>query len=278
MADPLFSVADQVVLISGGSRGIGKAIAAGFAERRAQVVITGRDEQALKAAAEDIDPTSHSVRACVCDVALRDNIDAVVREVLSEYGRIDTLVNVAGVNRRKPALGVTEDDYDFILGVNLKGAFLLSQAVGRSMVERGQGSQINIASLNTDRPLTRVLPYALSKSAMGSMTRALATEWGPFGVRVNALAPGFILTDLTRNLWADETMKAWSIANTPQRRLGQPEDMIGTAVFLASPAAAFLTGQIIYVDGGFTAGCAWPIPADSQALDGAADERPQGGT
>jgi NAD(P)-dependent dehydrogenase (short-subunit alcohol dehydrogenase family) len=164
------------------------------------------------------------------------------------------------VNRRKPALDVSVDDFDFVMDINLRGAFLLSQAVGRHMIERARGSQINIASLNSDRPLKDVAPYAMSKAAMAHMTRSLALEWGPLGVRVNALAPGFILTDLTRQLWSDKTMQQWGNANTPQRRLGTPEDMIGTAVFLASPAAEFMTGQVLYVDGGFTAGSAWPIP------------------
>jgi NAD(P)-dependent dehydrogenase (short-subunit alcohol dehydrogenase family) len=128
------------------------------------------------------------------------------------------------------------------------------------MVLRGSGCQINIASLNTDRPLKNVLPYAMSKSAIAHMTRGLALEWGPRGVRVNAIAPGFILTDLTRKLWSDETMLAWGMANTPLRRLGVPDDLVGTALFLASPAAAFLTGQTLYVDGGCSAGLAWPIP------------------
>ena len=127
------------------------------------------------------------------------------------------------------------------------------------MLREGGGSQINIASLNTDRPLRNVLPYAVSKAGMSSMTRALALEWGPQGIRVNALAPGFILTDLTRKLWSDETMQSWGLEHTPQRRLGVPEDMLGTAIFLASQAAAFLTGQTIFVDGGFTAGWNWPI-------------------
>jgi NAD(P)-dependent dehydrogenase (short-subunit alcohol dehydrogenase family) len=170
-------------------------------------------------------------------------------------------VNVAGVNRRKPAVEITPDDYDFVMDINLKGAFLLSQAVGRHMLERGTGSQINVTSLNTDRPLKNVSPYAMSKAGMGHMTRALALEWGPGGMRVNAIAPGFILTDLTRKLWSDETMQAWGQANTPQGRLGRPEDMIGTAIFLASSASAFMTGQVLYVDGGFTAGWAWPIPS-----------------
>ena len=257
MNDKLFTVAEQVVLVSGGSRGIGRAIAGGFAERGAKVVITGRDSDTLTHAAKEIGGETIGL---VCDVAKSSEIESLVARVMKEFGHIDTLVNVAGVNRRKPALEVTEDDYDFILDINLKGAFLLSQAVGRHMVQRCSGCQINIASLNTDRPLKDVLPYAMSKAGIAHMTRGLAVEWGPSGVRVNGIAPGFVLTDLTQQLWSDETMQAWGNTNTPQQRLGVPNDMIGAAIFLASPAAAFMTGQTLYVDGGFTAGWAWPIP------------------
>jgi NAD(P)-dependent dehydrogenase (short-subunit alcohol dehydrogenase family) len=263
MSDPLFSVADQTVLVSGGSRGIGYAIAEGFAARGAKVVITGREQPTLEAAVEKLRAAAKGINRVdyvVCDVARADSIQACAATVLERCGNVDTLVNVAGVNRRMPAERFTEDDYDFILDINLKGAFLLSQAIGRAQLERGQGSQINIASLNTDRPLKNVLPYAMSKAGMGHMTRGLALEWGGRGVRVNAIAPGFILTDLTKKLWSDETMQAWNQANCPQRRLGAPEDMVGAAIFLASPAAAFITGQILYVDGGFTAGLMWPIP------------------
>ncbi|MDA1054403.1 MAG: glucose 1-dehydrogenase [Planctomycetota bacterium] len=260
MNDTLFAVSNQVVIVSGGSRGIGRAIAQGFAERDAKVIITGRDELSLVAAAEQISAKAGSVTPIVCDVAKLADIERLVAKVIADFGHIDTLVNVAGVNRRKPALDVSEDDYDFILDINLKGAFLLSQAVGRHMVERGSGCQINIASINTDRPLKDVLPYAMSKAGIAHMTRGLAVEWGPSGVRVNGIAPGFILTDLTQKLWSDEKLQAWGKANTPQRRLGVPEDMVGTAIFLASPAASFMTGQTLYVDGGYTAGWAWPIP------------------
>ena len=259
MSDPLFSVADQIVIVSGGSRGIGRAIAEGFAQRQAHVIVTGRDEATLKTACDEME-SQHQVTPMVCDVAQRSHIDDCVTQVIERFGRIDTLINVAGVNRRKPALDVSEDDYDFIVDINMKGAFLFSQAVGRQMLQQESGSQINIASLNTDRPLRNVLPYATSKAAMAQMTKALALEWGDRGVRVNALAPGFILTDLTQKLWSDETMQARGRANTPQRRLGVPDDMVGTALFLAAPASAFMTGQILYVDGGFTAGWAWPIP------------------
>ena len=176
-----------------------------------------------------------------------------------DFGHIDTLINVAGVNRRMKAEKLAEADYDFIVDINLKGPFLLSLAVGRKMLEGGKGSQINIVSLNNDRPLRGVAPYAMSKAGLGHMTKALAMEWGPRGIRVNAIAPGFILTDLTQKLWAQPTMKDWAMANTPLRRLGQPQDLVGAALFLASEASAFMTGQIVYVDGGCTCGWAWPI-------------------
>lgn len=273
MSDPLFSVAGQVVLVSGGSRGIGRAIAQGFAERGAQVVISSRDAANLAQAAEELNARAAdaaatlrggqpagTVQAIAADVAQSADIERLVEETLAARGRIDTLVNVAGVNRRKPALELTEEDYDFILDINLKGAFLLSRAVGRHMVARRSGNQINIASLNSDRPLKNVLPYAVSKAGIAHMTRSLAVEWGAAGIRVNAIAPGFVLTDLTRKLWSEPTMQAWGFANTPLQRLGQPEDMVGAALFLASHGASFMTGQTIYVDGGFTAGWNWPIP------------------
>ena len=261
--DPLFSVEDLGVVVSGGSRGIGAAIAAGFAERGAKVLITGRDANSLNDAASKMQGR-HSVATVTCDVADAKAIATLVEKCQEKVGRVDCLVNVAGVNRRKPAMEITEDDYDFVMDINLKGAFLLSQAVGRLMIEQGSGSQINITSLNNDRPLSQVLPYAASKAAMGQMTRALALEWGPHGVRVNGLAPGFILTDLTQKLWSDPGMQEWGRINTPQQRLGKPADLVGTAIFLASPASAFMTGQILYVDGGFTAGWNWPIPPNNQ--------------
>lgn len=259
MAD-LFSVENQVVLVSGGSRGIGKALAAGFAGRGAKVVITGRQEETLAAAAQEISTGRHPAEFVVSDVAVAEKSGDLVEQVIAKHGRIDSLVNVAGVNIRKRSETYTVAEYDFILNINLRGAFFLSQAVGKHMMCRGGGGTIiNIESLNTDAPLRGVLPYAMSKAGLGMMTRGLAMEWGPHGIRVNSLAPGFVLTDLTQKLWSNPTMQAWGIPNTPLRRIGVPEDMVGTAIFLASPASAFMTGQILYVDGGFTAGMNWPI-------------------
>lgn len=265
MSDDLFSVRGQVVLVSGGTRGIGRALAEGFARRGAQVVITGRTQQAAEAAASEISGqlSGQANAACglPCDVADADAIERLVQDVVGRFGRIDTLLNVAGINRRMPAEQLTLEDYDAILDVNLRGAFWMAHAVGRQMLARRQGCQIHITSINNERPLIHVAPYAMSKAGLGQLTRALACEWGPRGVRVNAIAPGFILTDLTRGLWSRADMQAWGRANTPLQRLGRPEDLVGTAVFLASPAAEFITGQIVYVDGGFTCGYRWPIDA-----------------
>jgi len=260
MSDALFAVTDKLVFISGGTRGLGRALAEGFACRGATVVISGRDETIARRAASEIAETAKGrCNGVSCDVGDAAQIQPAVDRILADHGRIDVLINVAGVNRRMAAEKITAADFDYVLGINLRGAFLVSQAVGRHMLTRGTGSQINITSLNNHAPLHWMVPYAASKAAVGQMTKALAMEWGPRGVRVNAIAPGFILSDFNRSIWANEAMQAWGRANTPLVRLGMPEDLIGTAVFLAAAASAFLTGQIIYVDGGFTAGIKWPI-------------------
>ncbi len=260
MNDPLFSVADKVVFISGGTRGIGRGLAHGFAARGATVVVSGRDEvstaEAARAIAADTDGACFGV---ACDVADEAQIQSAVDLIVAEHGRMDVLINVAGVNRRMAAEALTAADFDFVMDINLRGAFLLSQAVGKQMLKQGSGSQINVTSLNNHTPLHWMVPYAASKAALGQMTRALAMEWGPRGVRVNAIAPGFILSDFNKELWANATMQDWGRTNTPLVRLGAPEDLVGTAIFLASDASAFMTGQILYVDGGITAGMKWPI-------------------
>ncbi len=262
MSDDLFDIRGKVTLISGGSRGIGLGLAEGFARRGASVIITGRDEKALQSAADAISTPENRVAICVCDVADLSAISAGVQKTAEEFGRIDVLLNVAGVNIRQPALSFDEQQYDYVVDINQKGAFFMAQAVGRIMVEQQSGSIINIDSLNTYAPLKNVLPYAMSKNAIVAMTRGLALELGPKGVRVNTIAPGFILTDLTTKLWSDKTMQDWGEGNTPLGRLGRPDDMVGAAVFLASQASAFMTGQVVRVDGGFTAALDWPIPDD----------------
>ncbi len=259
MTDRLFSVEDQVVLISGASRGIGRAIAQGFAAGEATVVITGREATTLEAAAGEICRPGGAVVPMVCDAADPAAGEKLVGEVVERFGRIDTLVNCAGINRRMKVEQYSEEVYDFITNINIRGAFFLSLAAGRQMIRAQRGCQINIDSINSVRPLNRVTPYAMSKAAMSQMTRSLAMEWGPHGIRVNAIAPGFTLTELSRPLWKDKNLDRWREQNTPLRRIGQPEDMVGAAIFLASEAASFVTGQVLVVDGGTTCGLFWPI-------------------
>jgi NAD(P)-dependent dehydrogenase (short-subunit alcohol dehydrogenase family) len=259
MQDKLFSVADQVVLVAGASRGIGRALAEGFAERDAQVIIAGREADTLTQTAKEISTGRHPVSFEVCDVARPEDVAKLVKNVIGKCGRIDTLVSVAGVNKRMKAENYQMEEYDWIVNINLRGAFILAQAVGRHMIERKAGAIINVDSLNTYAPLTGVTPYAISKAGVLMMTRSLANEWGKHGVRVNSIAPGFFPTALSRNMWAQEKMTNWAKTNTPLGKLGDVKELVGAAIYLASPASAFVTGQTIRVDGGVTAGINWPI-------------------
>lgn len=259
MQDKLFSVADQVVLVAGASRGIGRALAQGFAERDAQVVIAGREADTLARTAKEISKGRHPVTFEVCDVGKPEDVVKLVKNVITEFGHIDTLVSVAGVNKRMKAENYTVEEYDWIVNINLRGAFVVAQAVGRHMIERKSGAIINIDSLNTYAPLAGVTPYAISKAGVLMMTRSLANEWGRHGVRVNSIAPGFFPTALSQKMWAQEKMINWAKTNTPLGRLGDVTELVGAAIYLASPASGFVTGQTLRVDGGVTAGINWPI-------------------
>ena len=264
MEDKLFSVEGRVTLVSGGSRGIGFELARGFAERGAQVIITGREESTLKDAAGKIETSTGSkVDTVVCDVSDVENIRSAVADVEKKFGRIDTLLNVAGVTIRKPAEEYTPEEYDFVTGVDIRGAFFMAQEVGKGMIRRKSGTQVHVESYNTFSPLTKIMPYVVSKFGMHGMIKALAYEWGIHGVRVNGIGPGFILTDLNRKLWSQPHMDAWAMDHTPLKRFGEVEDMVGTVVFLASEASAFVTGQTVYIDGGLSAGTPWPIDTQS---------------
>ena len=259
MSDSLFSVENQVTLVTGGSRGIGKAIDEGFVARGATVIIAGREEATLLQTAKDISTEKKTVDTEVCDVANQKEVTSMVASVVKKHGRIDTLISVAGVNRRMKAESYTEEDYDWITDINSRGAWIVAQTVGKTMIEQKRGVIINVDSLNTYAPLRGTTPYAMSKASVLMMTRGLANEWGRHGIRVNSIAPGFILTDLTKKVWSDETMKTWGRANTPLERLGDVSDLVGSAIFLASDASKYMTGQTLRVDGGITSGINWPI-------------------
>jgi NAD(P)-dependent dehydrogenase (short-subunit alcohol dehydrogenase family) len=246
----IFSVKDKVVHVSGGSRGIGRAIADAMGQAGARVIVSSRTEADLKA-------TGHAYK--VCNIADSEQIRRCTDEIVAEFGRLDVLFNVAGINFRHAAETYPEDKLDEVLGVNVRGNFLMASVSGKVMVGQKRGKVVNVASLHTHMSLAGMVPYGSSKGAIGVMTRALAVEWAAHNIQVNAIAPGFIRTDLNKVLWEDLKICDWALDRTPARRLGKPSDLVGTAIFLASAASDFMTGQVLYVDGGVTAGTTWPL-------------------
>jgi len=246
----LFSVKDKVVHVSGGSRGIGRAIALAFAQAGARVVVSARNAETLAATGLDYE---------VCDIADSAQIRRAVENIVKRHGRLDVLFNVAGINYRHAAETYPEERLDEILAVNLRGNYLMAQACGRVMINQRRGKIINVASVHTGFSLAGMAPYGASKGAIGAMTRALAVEWAPYNIQVNAIAPGFIRTDLNRVLWENEKIRAWALERAPAGRIGEPTDLVGAAIFLASAASDYVNGQVLYVDGGLTAGQSWPL-------------------
>ena len=239
---------DKVAIVTGASRGIGRAIAEVFVREGAKVVICGRKQETLDAVAREIGP---SVKAVACHIGKMDQIRNLVDSAVRQFGRIDILVNNAATNiAQGPCLDVDEGQFDKMVEVNLKSAFLLVKLVAPGMCERGSGSIINVASVAGLRPQPDGLLYSMTKAALIMMTQCYARELGPKGVRVNAIAPGLIQTVLSEYYWKDETRKAEIIGRQPLRHLGQPSEVAEVALLLASDRGSFMTGQTLVVDGG----------------------------
>jgi NAD(P)-dependent dehydrogenase (short-subunit alcohol dehydrogenase family) len=260
VASSLFDLSGRVALVVGASRGIGRAIAQGLAEAGASVALSSRTEADLLQVADGIRAQGAHAEVFAADVSRVAKIQTLVREVLARMGQIDILVNVAGGNRRGPSAEISEEDWDAVLDLNLKGLFFTSQAVGRYWIEtrrfapepnRGKGKIVNIGSIAGDKGSRHRAPYTASKSGVQGVTRTLAVEWASDGICVNCLEPGYIETDLTKSLFDDPTFTSAFHSRVPMARRGYPTDLVGTAVFLAAPASDYLTGQSIVVDGGF---------------------------
>jgi NAD(P)-dependent dehydrogenase (short-subunit alcohol dehydrogenase family) len=245
----------KVALVTGGSRGIGRAIALGFARAGAQVVVASRKQAGVDAVAAEIRDLGATALAVAANVGDKGAVESLLQNALAAFGRIDVLVNNAATNPHfGPLLEATPAQWDKIMQVNLRGAFLLCQQVVPGMRQRHSGSIINIASIEGLRPSKGIGIYSVSKAALILLTQALAQELGPDGIRVNALAPGLVRTDLSAALWQAPAVAEAVAARTPLRRLGEPEDIVGAALFLASSASAYINGAVITVDGGLTAG------------------------
>lgn len=244
-----FSLEGRRVLVTGASRGIGQAMAVGFARAGADVLVAARSSAALQVTEDLLRAINRQVECVIFD---QGDISSIIAG-LSKIGKIDVLVNNAGVEQVCPALDVTEQLWAKVVDTNLRGAFFVAQTVAKGMMDAASGSIINLASLTSFVGVPTAVPYGASKSGILGLTRALAAEWGPRGIRVNAIAPGYFHTDMTDGFYKDKQWVDRMISQVPLGRLGTLDDLVGTAIFLASPASRYITGQCLAVDGGYLA-------------------------
>jgi NAD(P)-dependent dehydrogenase (short-subunit alcohol dehydrogenase family) len=247
-----FSLEGKTALVTGAGRGIGQAIALAFAESGADVAIASRTDSELDETAAQIEPTGRRCVALPIDLRLKGAAGRVVERAFDAFGRLDILVTSSGTIIRKPSLEMEEDEWDTVVDLNLKTRFFLAKAAARHMLESG-GAIIHIASVSTFVGIPNQAPYVAGNGGIGAMVRAHAVEWAPNNIRVNAIAPGTILTRQIEGLLSNPDVIASRLAKIPLNRLGQPGDVAGAAVFLASEASAYVTGHILVVDGGWIA-------------------------
>lgn len=250
MSSGIFDMGGKVALVTGGSRGIGKAIALGLAEMGADVVVVSRTLAEVEKTAAEISSLGRRSMPIAADVGKKDDIDNLVAETFASFGRIDVLVNNAAMFAPCAMLDADEDYWDQCVSVDLKGYFFMCQAVGKYMVEAKTGSIVNVVSVNAMRPNVNSGVYAICKAGVLLMTKALAKEWGPYGIRVNAVAPGVVETDMSMPLRGSPERLQQHLARTPLGRIIQPHELVGAAVLLASDAGSSITGQVVAVDGG----------------------------
>jgi len=253
----LFSLEGRVALVTGASSGIGREMARGLALAGARVALSGRSEERLAQVRDAIVEAGGQADAFPAELGDLESVAPLVEAVAGRFGQIDILINCAGMNIRQPIAEVQPDTYARIMDVNLRGPYFLSQAVLPHLEARGGGKIVNIGSLTTGWGIGNISVYGLTKSAIGQMTRVMAVEWAARNVQVNCICPGWIETELTKPLWADEQKRRWILERVPLGRPGTPGDLVGLAVYLSSRAADFTTGQTFYVDGGFMAGGQW---------------------
>jgi gluconate 5-dehydrogenase len=252
--EALFSLKDKVALVTGASRGLGQTFARALARADAHLVITSRNLDSLKPFQTEIEALGRKALPLSLDVRDFQSIQRAVETAVSNFGKIDILVNNAGCNVRKPALDVTWDDWNLVLDTNLRGAFFVAQAVARYMISRKYGRIINVGSVTAVAGYAGLGPYGASRGGIKQLTMSLADDWGPHGITVNCLAPGWFKTAQNAVMYEDLVWVEYLRDRIPLKRPGQPQDLEGAVVFLASDASSYITGQTLLVDGGISTG------------------------
>ena len=246
-----FSLKGKVAIVIGASRGLGRGMARALAEAGADLAIVARTASSLDELAEEVKRLNRKYLILPKDVSKPSEVENMVNRVIEAFGKIDILINSQGTQVRKPVFEMTEQDWDGLMSVNLKSVFFCCQAVGREMARQGKGKIINVASLTSVIGIPNISLYGASKGGVAQLTKALAVEWAPYHINVNAVLPGYYKTALTADLFKNEERTKWVLGRIPLGRTGLPEDLAGTVVFLSSEASDYITGQIIPVDGGW---------------------------
>jgi gluconate 5-dehydrogenase len=254
MSQSLFDLTGKVAVVTGASRGLGQHFARALARAGADLAITSRRLDSLSGFEKEIESLGRRALPLELDVRDYDSIQRMVEAAHQYYGKIDILVNNAGCNVRKPAVDVTWDDWNLVVDTNLRGSFFVAQAVAKRMIPRRYGRIINIGSVTTIFGYANITPYCASRGGVKQMTMSLADDWGPYGITVNCLAPGWFKTEQTKVLYENKEWVEYIIDRIPLKRPGQPNDLDGAIVFLASDASAYLTGHTLLVDGGISTG------------------------
>ena len=250
MTSKLFDLSGRTALVTGSSRGLGRAIAQGLGDAGARVVLNGRAEKGVAIVAEEMRKVGYEIYESVFDVTSETAVKAAFERFDAEGLEVDVLVNNAGIQHREPLVDLSLTDWQRVIDTNLTSAFLVGREAARRMIPRGRGKIINIGSLTSEVARATVIPYTAAKGGVKLLTKGMAAEWAKFGIQANAIGPGYMLTDMNEALVNNPQFDAWVKSRTPAGRWGEPQELVGTAVFLASPASDYVNGQIIYVDGG----------------------------
>ena len=250
MSHPLFDLHDKTALITGSSRGLGRAIAEGLAQAGARILVNGTGVERTAAAQSELVAAGFSAEALVFDVTDEKAVVKAFTDLDQRGIDVDILVNNAGIQLRKPIVELSTSEWNKVIETNLTSCFVVGREAAKRMISRGSGKVINIASLTSELARATVAPYTVAKGGIKMLTKAMAAEWAVHGLQANAIGPGYMLTDMNQALIDNPTFDAWVKGRTPAKRWGKPEELVGAAIFLASDASNYVNGQVIYVDGG----------------------------